>query len=210
MIPSVCTAEPLSQPSSANSEPQPQLILQLPETSIWQHGVGEGFRAKTQTIGLGVGGSYGLLILGSKERHELALISISYGYMLGGVQGTTHWYRGNWEVRAELFSGAQFYPDTGWVLGLTPHLRYNFATGTRWIPFIDIGAGATATDIRGPDLGGPFEFNLQGGAGLSWFVKDNMTISLEGRYMHFSSAHIYEPNLGLNTAMGFLGVNWFF
>jgi len=35
--------------------------------------------------------------------------------------------------------------SSDWVVGLTPHLRYNFATGTRWIPFVDGGAGVTAT-----------------------------------------------------------------
>ena len=153
-------------------------------------------------MGLSVGASYGVLILGSRERHELASCGISYGHMLGGVKGTNHWYRGNWEFRAELFGGAQFRPDTRWVLGLTPHLRYSFATGTRWIPFVDIGAGVGMTSIREPDLGGPFQFNLQGGTGIDWFVKDNLAVSLEARYLHISSAHIYNPNLGVNTVIG--------
>ena len=83
--------------------------------------------------------------------------------MLGGMKGANQGYRGNSEFRAELFGGTQFNADTRWVLGLTPHLRYSFATGTRCIAFVEIGAGVTLTHIRKPDLGGAFQFNLQGG-----------------------------------------------
>ncbi len=207
---SVSAAEPLSQSAVSRSESQPSLILQPPDGGIWQRGVGEGFRATRQTIGLSAGAGYGLHILGGKERHDLALGGIFYGHMLGGAMGTDEWYRGNLEFRAELFGGTQWNADTRWVLGLTPYLRYNFATGTRCIPFVDIGAGVTGTDIREPDLGGPFQFNLQGGIGIGWLVKDNLAVSLEGRYLHLSSARIYDPNLGVNTIIGLVALNWFF
>jgi hypothetical protein len=114
------------------------------------------------------------------------------------------------EFRCELFTGAQFSPSTEWLVGLTPHLRYNFATGTSLIPFADLGIGVTATSIGPPDLGGTFEFNLQPGIGAQWFLKNNLALSLETRYLHMSSASIYKPNLGLNGVTGMLGVSIFF
>jgi hypothetical protein len=39
----------------------------------------------------------------------------------------------------ELFSGLQFHPNDRYFVGLTPLLRYNFATGSRWAPLIDLG-----------------------------------------------------------------------
>ncbi len=143
-------------------------------------------------------------------RHDLALVSLSYGHILGLIRGEGHWYRGNWELRGELFTGAEFSPDSAWAVGLTPHLRYNFATGTRWVPFGDIGAGVTATGERSPDLGGTFEFNLQGAAGVHWFVRNHWAVTVEARYLHISSAGLYTPNLGLNTIAGLIGVTWFF
>ncbi len=130
--------------------------------------------------------------------------------MLGHVWGEDHWYRGNLEFRLELFTGAQFFPRSEWLVGLTPHLRYNFATGTRWIPFLDGGAGVTATGIGPPDLSGTFEFNLQAGGGLQWFLKENVALSLETRYVHWSCAGISKPNLGLNGVIGLLGITLFF
>jgi hypothetical protein len=130
--------------------------------------------------------------------------------VLGRVLGGDHWYRGNFEFRAELFSGAQFSPSTEWVVGLTPHLRYNFATGTRWVPFADFGAGVSGTSIGPPDLSGTFEFNLQAEVGVHRFLRDNLALTFEVRYMHMSCAGLSSPNAGLNTVMGLIGLSWFF
>lgn len=177
---------------------------------IWQDGIGEGFRSTTQTVGFSAGASQGVAAFGGRLQHDLVLVSLSYGHMLGPVRGEGHWYRGNWEWRGEIFTGAEFSPGTVWGIGLTPHLRYDFATGTRWIPFGDIGAGVTATGEHAPDLGGAFEFNLQAAAGVHWFVRRNAAVTVEARYLHVSSAGLYTPNLGLNTVAGLVGVTWFF
>ena len=189
-------------PANLSLEPAPQ--------GIWEHGVGEGFRASAQSITVTAGATYGIAMFGSEEAHHLALAGLTYGHMLDRTSGEDHWYRGNLEFRLELFSGAQFSPTTEWLVGLTPHLRYNFATGTRWIPFFDVGVGVSATSIGPPDLSGTFEFNLQAGTGIQWFLKDNMALTLEARYLHMSCAGINHPNLGLNGVTGMLGVVFFF
>lgn len=191
--------------SLSNSLP-PDSVAQ----SIWQTQIGEGFRAGTQMMGISTGVTWGVLMLGGEQRHHLALSTISYGHMLGDLQAAGHWYRGNWEARVELIGGGQFEPETCWVIGLAPHLRYNFATGTRWVPFVDAGGGVTLTNIRKPDLGGTLEFNLQAGAGVNWFIKDNLAISFEGRYLHISCAGLHNPNNGVNSLGILLGASWFF
>jgi lipid A 3-O-deacylase len=178
--------------------------------SIWENGVGEGFLPTTQSLGLSAGATLGVAAFGSLQAHDLALVSLTYGHMLGPLRGEDHWYHGNAEFRLELFTGTQFSPSNEWLVGLTPHLRYHFATGTRWIPFLDAGMGVTATGIGPPDLSGTFEFNLQAGVGVQWFIKDNMALSLEARYVHWSCAGISKPNLGLNGVTGMLGVTFFF
>jgi len=202
------SAETLSPPSE-NSASGQALKLQAPATTIWQEGVGEGFLSTTETLSVEVGGAWGRAMFGSKQAHDLALSSLSYGHMWGPVLGEGHWYRGNFELRGELFGGGQYYPRSSWLVGLTPHLRYNFATGTRWIPFLDAGAGVTATGISRPDLSGTFEFNLQPGAGVHWFFRDHVALTTEVRYIHFSCAGTHTPNLGMNDVAGFIGMTWF-
>ena len=190
----------------SNVEPR----LEPGSEGIWERGTGEGFRSSAQTFGITLGANNGIAAFGTTQAHDLALISFTYGHMLGPVLGEGHWYRGNPELRVEVFTGAQFSPSVEWLVGLTPHLRYNFATGTRWIPFADAGAGVTGTGIGPPDLSGTFEFNLQAGGGVHYFLKDNLAITLESHLMHWSCAGIHKPNLGLNGVTGMLGVTLFF
>lgn len=177
---------------------------------IWQNGIGNGFKSGVQSVGFGLGAGYGLHIFGGRQSHNLALGSIYYGYMLGAIEGVGHWYQGNWELRGELFSGAQFDLTSAWLVGLAPHLRYNFATGTRWVPYVDLGAGVSATSIGPPDLSHYFEFNLQAATGVRWFIGDNVALGIEARYLHMSCAGINTPNQGLNNFNGMLSVSWFF
>ncbi len=165
------------------------------QQDIWRSGVGEGFCAGTQVMGLTSGAAYGQLMFGSNERHHLALISVSYSQIIGGVKGLDKWYQCNWELRAELFGGAQFNSATLALIGLTPHLRYNFATGTHFVPYIDAGAGVSLTEIRTPDLGGAFQFNLQAITGVNYFVKDDLSINIAMQYLHLSSSAISMPNM---------------
>lgn len=204
------TALVWSQAAPTNCASIGVLALRSSNTNIWQNGVGEGFEPGIQSISFETGVGYGFKILGSREHHDLALAGISYGCTLGSVEGEGHWYRGNWEFRGELISGAQFSPTSDWLVGLTPHLRYDFMTGTRWIPFVDAGAGVSATSIGPPDLSHYFEFNLQAATGLRWFIRDNIAVSIEARYLHMSCAGLSTPNLGLNNVNGMVGVSWFF
>ncbi len=177
---------------------------------VWEHGVGEGFRPTAQSIGIGAGANRGFIMLGGKEAHHLYMANLSYSHMLGPIRGEGHWCRGNWELRTELFVGKEFSPDREWLVGITPRFRYNLATGTRWVPFADVGAGVSATGIRGPDLGGVFQFNLTAGIGTYWFVWDHVALTFEARFMHLSSARIYDPNLGVNGVTGLLGLAFYF
>jgi hypothetical protein len=184
--------------------------ITAPTTGIWQKEVGDGFRSSVRTFSVEPGVALGVQAFGGKQVHDLALLSLSYGHMLGNVVGKEHWYAGNWEARAELFGGGQFSPRSDELVGLTPHLRYNFATGTRWVPFADVGAGVTASGIGPPDQSGTFEFNLQANVGTHWFVRDDLAFTFEVGYLHMSCAGIHNPNLGVNTIKGMLGLTWFF
>jgi hypothetical protein len=179
-------------------------------TGPWEKAFGEGFASTAQSLTLQSGAIQGVAILGTRQAHDLGLLSLSYGHMLGRTVGEDHFYKGNWEFRAELFGGEQFSPNRDWVLGIAPHLRYNFATGTRWVPFVDAGAGATATSIGPPDLSNTFEFNLQATVGTHLFLWQNLALTLEARYVHLSCAGISNPNRGLNGAGGMIGLTWFF
>src|SRR5579872_3605016 len=148
---SLALAAPGVNPALAQSSSQTQLSLYSsqgqPSAQVWDSDVGEGFCRGAQSLTLTVGASAGVAMLGGTQHHDLALAGVTYGRVFGPVLAPNHWYRGNLEGRIELFGGAQFSPSEQWIAGLTPHLRYDFATGTPWVPFIDAGAGVTGTGI---------------------------------------------------------------
>jgi lipid A 3-O-deacylase len=196
--------------ASRNDASASALTLGSADKGLWDAGVGEGFRSSTRTLSFEVAAAKGFAVFGGSREHDLALTSLSYGHMWGHTVGEDHWYRGNWELRLELFGGVEFSPKHEWLMGVTPHLRYNFATGTRFVPFIDAGAGATATSIGPPDLSNVFEFNLQATGGIHYFVRENLAVTLEARFLHMSCAGITSPNRGVNGVLGSIGLTVLF
>lgn len=186
------------------------LKLEEHPVSVWANGAGDGFHRGLLEMGFEIGGGVGHQAFGSSQAHDLVVAKLYLGRMVGGVQGEGHWYRGNWEVLGELFAGGQVNPDDDYLVGLTPVLRYNCATGTPWIPFVDAGAGVTATDIGHPDLSTTFQFNTQVGLGVRWFLTGNSALTFQYRYMHISNAGIEQPNHGINTSLFYAGMTWFF
>src|SRR5258706_16210746 len=79
----VTGAEVRSQSAATNSvnETGPELIQR--KSTIWQSGVGEGFLPTVQTFSVEAGVALGVTMFGGKEDHDLALLSLSYGHMLG-------------------------------------------------------------------------------------------------------------------------------
>lgn len=209
--------EPLASSAPSASTATPLLTLALPAPAatgprdIWKDGVGNGFREDTFHAGFALGAGFGVRAFGGRISHDLALASVNFGWIFSDVVAEDKWYRGNWEWLNELFAGGQFQPDDGsYFVGWTTGLRYNFATGTRWVPFVDGGVGLSGTDIEDPDLSGTFQFNVQVGLGTHYFFRDDMAVTLQYRWLHFSNAGTKEPNHGTNTQMFLAGLTWFF
>jgi hypothetical protein len=96
------------------------------------------------------------------------------------------------------------------VASFTPMLRYNFATGSRWVPFVEAGAGLLVTDIGGADLSTEFEFHSVAGLGTLYRMNDRVALSLQTRFGHISNAGIDQPNRGVNEFEFLAGVSWFY
>jgi lipid A 3-O-deacylase PagL len=65
-------------------------------------------------------------------------------------------------------------------------------------------------DIGRPDLGQPFEFNVQMGMGMHYFFRDNTAVTFQHRWLHFSDGGTSDVNKGVNTQMFEGGLTWFF
>lgn len=134
--------------------------------------------------------------------------AVQYGFMLNDVAGSGP-LRGNFELAPEAF-GAGIYENTGhYIAGGTLYLRYNFVPrASRIVPYFQVGGGWTFMDIDHRYDGKNFNFNVDGSAGLRYFIKPRVSLNLEYRFQHISNANLWEHNIGLNSQGPVLGISW--
>ncbi len=139
------------------------------------------------------------------------LTSAELGIMLNRPKGDG-WWHGNFEALGEGFGSAIFDGPGNYIAGATLWLRYNFVPRKhpRLVPYVQGGGGITFTDIDRDFVGQAFNFNLDLGCGLRYFIADHWSLSLEYRYQHISNANLGQHNIGINSQGPILGVSYFF
>ena len=168
------------------------------------------FAKGSREVAVTVGAGPSATILGSESGHDLALTVVRCGLTLSETLASDTYREGHWELLGELFGGAQFSPRVRYVTGLLPAFRYNLTEWEPLVPFIDVGAGVTLTDIYGPDLSGMFQFNEQVGVGAHYLFWEHAAVTFQYRFMHISNAGIRTPNNGVNGNIFSIGLTWFF
>lgn len=171
-------------------------------------GIGQGFRKGATHAGFSLGGGIGVPGLGSREEHDFLLVTAHVSRVVSGRLAKDHWFRGNCELIGEFFSGWQLSPKTAYAVGFTPVFRYDFATSARWVPFLEGGAGVSATDVGRPDLATWFEFHLVAGGGVHRVYSPRLARTFQYRFVHLSNASIRQPNRGVNTIVFLVGLTW--
>ena len=118
---------------------------------------------------------------------------------------------GNVELLIEPMAAHYYDPFSASAFGGSLVVKYNFLSFGRWMPFWDAGAGMSWTDLapRIPEQSTQFNFILQTGPGVSYFVSENWAITAVLRFHHISNAHIGDRNTGMNAWLFNLGVSFF-
>lgn len=190
------------------------------EPGGWRRNAGEdggawGFRKGQQEVGLLVGYGFEIDSSGSSKSEMIKSLEFTLVRPRWGLFLTDRIGQGLLEGHLE------FLVEPAFLLSTTPTrrtgfelsvlFRYHFATGSRWVPFLSLGAGIIEEnfDIPGRASSG-FNFTPQGGPGVSYFLDRNMAVSLEWRLYHVSNANTDMPNVGLNISFLLLGLSVFF
>ncbi len=171
----------------------------------------EGFRAGTWRLGLMGGYSLWHKVFQNRvaDVHFVPLLP-QIGYTVTDVHGPFP-VRGSLELNLEPTFLVTTSPSTTFGEGASFLLRYNFVTGTRWVPFFDLGVGVLHWNLRLPGiLGTQFNFTLQGGPGLHFFATDHLAITGQVRLHHISNAGTDSPNIGINSSVYLAGISYFF
>src|SRR5258708_9470327 len=86
-----------AQPQSAATNSLAKIAAETvePKSTIWQSGIGEGFLPTAQDFSVEAGFAPGISTFGSRQSPHFALLSLSSGHMLGGVEGGGQLYMGH-------------------------------------------------------------------------------------------------------------------
>ena len=149
------------------------------------------------------------------DNHTTQLKGISVVTGLGMIATNpvgASWYREQATLGGEALFIQYMDPLMTYLAAFTPALKYTFLTSARFRPYIEAGAGLIWTDLRNriPEKGSQFNFNLQAGMGLSYFLRPMTSINVSYRFQHVSSAGIAEPNHGIEAGAILIRISMFF
>lgn len=191
----------ISQPSVSRSAVQAQQVMKRGTLEV---GLQTGYwKAFT-----GVGPA-------TSSNREAVFVLPQIGYVFTDPMGSGY-ARGVFEVLVEPAAAHFFEPFSASLFGGSLVARYNFLSFGKFMPYWDIGAGMSWTDLapRIPEQSTQFEFLLETGPGLKyfWYEGEDMvsSFSLGARWHHISNANTGSRNVGLNAVLGLVGISFFF
>ncbi len=119
---------------------------------------------------------------------------------------------GNLELAVEPLVAMFTKPFPAEAAGGSWMIKYNLLSFGRWVPFWDAGAGMLWTNLapRIPEQSTQFNFVLETGPGIHYFLTQSLTVTAGVRYHHISNSDLGQRNTGLNAVLPYFGLSWFF
>jgi opacity protein-like surface antigen len=120
------------------------------------------------------------------------------------------WYGAALEPGLELWFQQYLEPKKAVGGGLKAALRLHAIGLGPVIPYLEGTAGIGGTSLNIRESRSTLTFVLEAGAGASMFVAPNVAVNLGYRLQHQSNGGTSQPNRGLNSHTGVLGMSYFF
>lgn len=160
---------------------------------------------------VGVFGAYGRGDLKAQDDMEIMDLGLRFGFDLKPfVKKFGFELKGLLELLHEPFLGAITGPRSNAELGLALLLRYAYPLTGKLYPYIEVGSGFYYMTLSTREQSTQFNFVDQGGAGLLYFLRDDLAVSAGYRIRHVSNASIKEPNSGIDSDVYTVGISYFF
>ena len=166
----------------------------------------------TMEVGMAAGFWQATTLLGNgrSQNRSAAMVLPRLGFVVTDPLGAG-WWRGNVEVLLEPLFARFTQPFAAEAAGGSFVLKYNFLSFGRWMPFWDAGAGMIWTNLapRIPEQSTQFEFVLETGPGVHYFMTDTVTFTMGVRLHHISNGGLGDRNTGINAVLPYVGISVF-
>lgn len=110
----------------------------------------------------------------------------------------------------EPFANPVIEPDSNWEAGVGLLLKYAFPLGNKFYPYIEGGSGGIYISEKTKRQGSNGNFVDQAGAGLYYFLRDDLALNVGYRFRHISNLSIKKPNRGIDSHFVIGGISLFY
>lgn len=166
----------------------------------------------TVELGGALGYAQGTTVVGNgpSANRSAVFVMPRLGVVLTDPLGTG-WWQGNVEFLVQPVFARFTQPFAAEAAGGSFLLKYNFLSFGRWVPFWDAGAGMIWTNLapRIPEQSTQFEFVIETGPGVHYFVTDRITWTIGVRLHHISNSNLGDRNTGINGVLPYVGLSFF-
>lgn len=187
------------------------LLLLLVASPALAFDANQTFRQGTTVLSVEGGGGTQSNLEGHRAQSDLDLWYLGARYaLLPFSPAGPSILRGSLEVGLEpLYQKYTGGREAFWA-GLSAQGRWHFLSLGRFVPYVELGAGAGGTDLRAIEIDSSFAFLLSAGVGASFFVTDQASIYAGYRMVHISNGLTSILNRGFEADTGLLGFSYFF
>ena len=146
---------------------------------------------------------------GPSANRSAVFVMPRLGVVLTDPLGSS-WWQGNVEFLVQPLFARFTQPFAAEMAGGSLLLKYNFLSFGRWVPFWDVGAGMIWTNLapRIPEQSTQFEFVLETGPGVHYFVTDRIIWTMGVRLHHISNSNLGDRNTGINGVLPYIGLSF--
>ncbi|MDY6822460.1 MAG: acyloxyacyl hydrolase [Thermodesulfobacteriota bacterium] len=134
-------------------------------------------------------------------------------YVMTNVRVEWMRFEKNFRMLAEATYSKTTTGASGYLIGGTLLLRYDFEPIGKLIPYAQVGAGILYTDLDrdySQDLvGNEIEFNPQASLGFRYAIHSKLSLDVEGIFHHVSNAGLEDRNIGVNGVGCLVGVTYY-
>jgi len=115
--------------------------------------------------------------------------------------------KGLLEFQLEPFINTVINPNNNVEVGSNFLLKYGFPLTKKIYPYVEAGLGMLYMSQHTREQATQYNFLPQGGAGIMYFLKDNLAVSAGYRYRHLSNNSFEHPNSGIDVDMILAGLS---
>ena len=161
---------------------------------------------------IGLLSGYGSAPLGKNaSEYEVIPLLPQFGFDINPLAKKLHIEpKGTFEGVIEPLMNVVTHPDANAEVGCSFFLKYSQKIASRIAPYIEGGLGMIYTTQHTHEQGTQFNFLTQAGAGIHFFLTNQVALTAGYRFRHLSNAGMDGDNEGIDHHFGLVGVSYFF